>query len=316
MAKSSKKSSQSQQAKQKGKAAAASAEPAAAAAPAQPEHQVPDVAALRWVVGSTLGDHNTDAKTGFDGNKAAGQAALAAGEPALSELQERLFAASKGTDRRRVLLVLQAMDTAGKGGIVRHVVGAVDPQGVEHVAFKAPTEQEREHDFLWRIRKHVPGPGMIGVFDRSHYEDVLVHRVRGLSPLAEVEKRYGAIVAFEKELAQEGITVLKVMLHISREEQGARLAERLERPDKFWKYNPSDLDDREYWDQYQDAYRIAMDQTSTLAAPWYVVPADRKWYARLAVQTLLTQALAEIDPQWPAADFDVEAEKKRLVDLG
>ncbi|RKW71528.1 PPK2 family polyphosphate kinase [Galactobacter caseinivorans] len=315
------KSSKSGKSKQQGKSAAKAAKPAEAPAvavdqPAAEAHQVPDVAALRWVVGSTLGDHNTRDKTGFDGDKVAGQAALAAGVPALSELQERLFAASQGGDKRRVLLVLQAMDTAGKGGIVRHVVGAVDPQGVEHVAFKAPTAQEQKHDFLWRIRRHVPGPGKIGVFDRSHYEDVLVHRVRELSPLAEVEKRYGAIVDFEKELAQEGITVIKVMLHISREEQGARLAERLERPDKFWKYNPSDLDDREYWDQYQDAYRIAMDKTSTLAAPWYVVPADRKWYARLAVQTLLTQALAGIDPQWPAADFDVEAEKKRLVDLG
>lgn len=318
-------SSKSGKSKKQGKHAAAQPEAAAPAAEIATEiaatadpvtHQVPDVGALRWVVGATLGDHNTRDKTGFDGDKVAGQAALAAGVPALSELQERLFAASTGQDKRRVLLVLQAMDTAGKGGIVRHVVGAVDPQGVEHVAFKAPTEEEREHDFLWRIRKHIPGPGKIGVFDRSHYEDVLVHRVRGLSPLEEVDKRYGAIVDFEQELAAEGITVVKVMLHLSREEQRARLAERLERPDKYWKFNPSDLDDREYWDQYQDAYRIAMDKTSTLAAPWYVVPADRKWYARLAVQTLLTQALAAIDPQWPAADFDVEAQKKRLADLG
>ncbi len=278
---------------------------------------LPDAAAaLAWVPGSPMDDSTTADKPGFDGDKAAGEAALAAGTSALDELQERLFAASKGGDTRNVLLVLQAMDTAGKGGIVRHVVGSVDPQGVELTAFKAPSEEERAHDFLWRIRKALPGPGKIGVFDRSHYEDVLVHRVRGLSPLEEVEKRYGQIIDFERELVAAGTVIVKVFLHLSRAEQGKRLAERLDRPDKYWKYNPGDVDARAYWDDYQEAYRIALDKTHTDEAPWFVVPADRKWYARLAVQSLLTQALAKIDPQWPAADFDVAHEQKRLAELG
>lgn len=301
---------------QRGEAKAV-ARAAAPAVPSAPVAALGDVESLlRWKVGSTLGDSTTRDTPGFDGDKVAGQAALAAGVARLDELQERLHAAATAGGKRRVLLVLQAMDTAGKGGIVRHVVGSVDPQGVSIASFKAPTAAEKRHDFLWRIAKRVPEAGKIGVFDRSQYEDVLVHRVRGLSTLEEVDSRYPKIVDFEKELAAEGTEIVKVMLHISREEQGARLAERLDRPDKYWKYNPSDLDDREYWDQYQDAYRIAMDRTDSDEAPWFVVPADRKWYARLAVQALLVAALERIDPQWPAADFDIAEERKRLADLG
>jgi len=253
------------------------------------------------------------ATPGVDVGKGEGERELADGARELGELQERLFAASKGGAIDRVLLVLQAMDTAGKGGIVRHVVGQVDPQGVALAAFKAPTEEERSHDFLWRIEKRLPGPGLIGVFDRSHYEDVLIHRVRGFSSPEEVERRYGAIVDFEQGLVAEGTRVIKVMLHLSKGEQRARLAERLERPDKYWKYNPGDVDERELWEAYMEAYRIAIRRTDSDSAPWYVVPADHKWYARLAVQRLLLDALRGIDPQWPAADFDVEAEKARLA---
>jgi PPK2 family polyphosphate:nucleotide phosphotransferase len=249
---------------------------------------------------------------GFDGGKKAGKAALQSGADALSSLQEKLFAESRAGSEIAVLLVLQGMDTSGKGGIVRHVVGLVDPQGVQHRAFKAPTEEERSHDFLWRIRRELPGPGMVGVFDRSHYEDVLIHRVRGLSGAEELERRYGAIRAFEAEVAASGTPVLKVMLHISKDEQKQRLAERLERKDKFWKYDPADVDDRGYWEQYQDAYQVAVERTSTPDAPWYVVPADRKWYARLAVQHLLTATLEDMQLSWPRATFDVEAEKARL----
>ncbi|GAB2898400.1 PPK2 family polyphosphate kinase [Neomicrococcus lactis] len=250
---------------------------------------------------------------GFNGKKADGQALLAAEAVELSELQERLFAASREGAPDRILLVLQAMDTAGKGGIVRHVVGAVDPQGIEHHAFKAPTDEEKKQDFLWRIEKQLPGPGIIGVFDRSHYEDVLVHRVKGLSPQEEITRRYGAIKDFERDLVAQGTRVIKVMLHISREEQGARLMERLERPDKYWKYNPGDLEDRGLWDQFQEAYQIALRQTDLNDSPWYVVPANKKWYARVAVQRLLLNALKEINPTWPPADFDVEEEKKKLA---
>lgn len=250
---------------------------------------------------------------GFEGGKEAGKARLAAGKEVLSELQEKLFAESRFGSDISVLLILQAMDTAGKGGIVRHVVGAVDPQGVQHHAFKAPTEEEKRHDFLWRVRRELPGPGMIGVFDRSHYEDVLIHRVRKLAEPEVIEERYGAIREFEAGLAGAGTRVVKVMLHLSKEEQKNRLTERLERKDKHWKYNPGDLAERALWDEYQQAYQIAIERTSTPDAPWFVVPADRKWYARIAVQQLLTDALAAMQLSWPKADFDVEAEKERLA---
>lgn len=250
---------------------------------------------------------------GFTGDKKAGAAALAEGATELGALQERLFADSTAGGSRRVLLVLQAMDTAGKGGILRHVVGAVDPQGVQIHAFKAPTDEEKQHDFLWRVRRQLPAAGRIGVFDRSHYEDVLIHRVRGFSAPEVIEERYGLIRDFERELVDDGISVLKVMLHISRDEQKARLAERLERPDKHWKYNPGDIDERARWDDYMRAYEIAITRTDADAAPWYVVPADRKWYARLAVQHLLLDTLRSFDLQWPAADFDVQAEQARLA---
>ncbi|MCY1718273.1 polyphosphate kinase 2 family protein [Microbacterium sp. SL62] len=274
----------------------------------------PAADALRVKPGFRLADIDPRSTPGYDGDKTDGRADLEAGRAPLEGLQERLFAQSvAGTATGSVLLVLQAMDTAGKGGIVRHVVGAVDPQGVELASFKKPTAEELEHDFLWRIEKRLPDAGRLGVFDRSHYEDVLIGRVRELAPHDEIERRYGAIVSFEAQAAEMGIRVVKVMLHISKDEQRERLGERLERPDKHWKYNPSDVDERELWNAYMDAYQVAIERTSTPVAPWHVVPADRKWYARLAVQQLLIDALEDIDPRWPAADYDVEVEKDRLA---
>ena len=253
------------------------------------------------------------ATPGFEGKKDDGKAVLAERDSALDELQERLYAAHHGQEGgRSVLLVVQGMDTSGKGGIMRHVVGNVDPQGVDIAAFKAPTPAEKRHDFLWRIRKRTPAPGMIGVFDRSHYEDVLIHRVHGWADAKELRERYTAINAFERELTEAGTTIVKVMLHISRQEQGERLMERLERPDKHWKFNPGDVDERHHWDSYMEAYTRALRATSTVAAPWTVIPADRKWYARIAVQQLLLDALEGIDPQWPAAEFDVAEQTERL----
>ncbi|MDQ1175672.1 polyphosphate kinase 2 family protein [Microbacterium sp. SORGH_AS_0421] len=275
---------------------------------------MPAADALRVEPGFRLVDIDPRSTPGYDGDKNDGRADLEAGRAPLEGLQERLFAQSvAGTATGSVLLVLQAMDTAGKGGIVRHVVGAVDPQGVELASFKKPTAEELEHDFLWRIEKRLPDAGRLGVFDRSHYEDVLIGRVRELAPPEEIERRYGAIVSFEAQAAEMGIRVVKVMLHISKDEQRERLGERLARPDKHWKYNPSDVDERKLWDAYMDAYQVAIERTSTPIAPWHVVPADRKWYARLAVQQLLIDALEDIDPQWPAADYDVEVEKQRLA---
>jgi len=268
---------------------------------------------LRVGPGVDLTGIDTSGTPGFEDDKDAGEGALAAGVDELADLQEQLFAVSRSGDGRSVLLLLQAMDTAGKGGIVKHVVGAVDPQGVQIAAFKRPTPEEEKQHFLERIRKRLPTPGMIGVFDRSHYESVLIHRVRGLSPLEEVEGRYAEIVAFENEIRDAGTTLIKVMLHVSKDEQKQRLAERLERPDKHWKYNPGDIDERAYWDDYMEAYRIAIERTSTDDAPWYVVPADKKWYARLAVHGLLLDALRGLRLEWPVAEFDVETEKQRLA---
>jgi PPK2 family polyphosphate:nucleotide phosphotransferase len=269
---------------------------------------------LRVREGFRLAAVDPESTPGHPGSRSRGREDLAAGVDELDQLQERLYAASRTSARdASVLLVLQAMDSAGKGGIIRHVVGSVDPQGVMLTAFKKPTDEELAHDFLWRVERRVPAAGMIGVFDRSHYEDVLIGRVRSLAPADEIERRYGAINDFEQRLTDAGTRLVKVMLHISADEQRTRLMERLDRADKHWKYNPGDVDERELWPRYMAAYQTAFDRTSTEHAPWFVVPANRKWYARLAVQTLLLETLEGIDPQWPAATFDVEIEKARLA---
>ncbi len=256
----------------------------------------------------------TDETPGFDGDKAEGKAALLALGDELSDLQERLYAEGSADvgHGRAVLLVLQGMDTSGKGGVLRHTVGLVDPQGIRISSFKKPTEEELEHDFLWRVRKALPSKGIIGVFDRSHYEDVLIVRVHQLAPEDEIERRYDLINAFEAELAGAGITIIKCMLHISADEQKERLLARLEDPTKHWKFNPGDIDERAHWPAYREAYQIALERTNTEVAPWYVIPSDRKWYRNLTIGNLLHETLTRMNPQWPAADFDVEEQKQRL----
>jgi PPK2 family polyphosphate:nucleotide phosphotransferase len=256
----------------------------------------------------------TDATLGFEGKKAEGEKSLLGLGPDLSELQERLFAEHTKGSKRRLLLVLQGMDTSGKGGTLRHTVGLMDPQGIKITSFKAPTPEERAHDFLWRIEKAAPAPGYVGVFDRSHYEDVLIARVRELAPAAEIERRYDAINDFEQRLVDDGTTIVKCMLHISPDVQKERLLARLDDETKHYKYNPGDLDERRLWPAYRTAYEIALERTNTDAAPWHGVPSDRKWLRNLAIGSLLLDALRELDPQWPTADFDVEAERKRLTD--
>jgi PPK2 family polyphosphate:nucleotide phosphotransferase len=209
--------------------------------------------------------------------------------------------------------VLQGMDTAGKGGIVGHVVGAANPMGLVYKNFGVPTAEERAHHYLWRIRNALPPAGHIGVFDRSHYEDVLVVRVHNLVPPEVWSARYDEINAFERELVDGGTTLVKVAMMISPHEQKRRLADRLERPDKYWKYNPNDVDERKLWPDYQQAYQAVLDRTSTPYAPWYVVPSDKKWYSRLAVTELLIDALDGLDLRWPLPDFDVETERRRIA---
>ncbi len=269
--------------------------------------------ALRVGPGFVLADVDTRSTPAFTGDKADAEALMGPLADQVAELQERLYAESKGGGKRSVLLIIQGMDTSGKGGIMRHVVGAADPQGVHITAFKAPTAQERAHPFLWRIRNALPTPGIIGVFDRSQYEDVLIVRVHDLVPRQQWSRRYAQINAFERTAAEAGTTIIKVMLNISKDEQKERLAARLADPEKHWKFNPGDLDERAYWDDYMTAYQVALEKCSTDVAPWYVVPADRKWYARLAVMNLLLGALQGLDPQWPTADFDV-AEQQALLE--
>ena len=254
----------------------------------------------------------TDATPGFDGDKAAARAELEEIGEELADLQERLFAEGRSGGTRSLLLVLQGMDTSGKGGTLKNTVGLMDPQGVRITSFKAPTEEEKAHDFLWRIRKALPQPGYVGAFDRSHYEDVLIVRVRELAPPAEVEQRYDLINEFERELVDGGTTIVKCLLHISAAEQKERLLARLDDPAKHWKFNPGDVDERALWPQYREAYEIALERTDTDHAPWHVVPADRKWYRDLAIARLLRDALRGMDLQWPAADFDVEDQRRRL----
>ncbi|HEX4057291.1 MAG TPA: polyphosphate kinase 2 family protein [Galbitalea sp.] len=267
---------------------------------------------LRATPDTKLADIDTASSPGFKGDKDDADKVLAAGVAEIGDLQERLFAESLYGGKRSVLLVLQAMDTAGKGGTVEHVLEGVDPHGIKIHSFKAPTPEEKAHDFLWRITPELPPAGFLGVFDRSHYEDVLIAKVHQLAPPAEIERRYDAISEFEAGIVANGTTVIKVMLHVSPDEQKKRLLARLDDPTKQWKFNPEDVDERGFWNQYQEAYQIAIDRTTTDAAPWYVVPADHKWYSRLAVQDILLTHLRELDPQWPDPTYDVAAQRARV----
>jgi PPK2 family polyphosphate:nucleotide phosphotransferase len=255
-----------------------------------------------------LGRHPTDAHPGVKGKEEA-EAAEEPDQEALSDLQARLFAEG----RRALLLVLQGMDTSGKSGVIKHVGKAFVPLGTHVQAFRAPSEEERAHDFLWRVRRALPAYGQIGIFDRSHYEDVLVVRVHDLVSEDVWRSRYGAINRFEEELADFGVTVVKCLLHISSDYQRERLLARLEDPTKRWKFNEGDVEERQHWPAYQEAYADAVRRCSD-AAPWYVVPADRRWYRRWGVTRILLETLREMDPQYPGRDdLDVEVLRKRLA---
>lgn len=270
--------------------------------------------ALRVPPGAVdLSAWDTKATSGFSGTKDEGKVALEGLGAEVSDWQERLFAEGRKGGERRILLVLQGMDTSGKGGVIRHGAGLMDPQGLRITSFKAPTPAEKRRGFLWRIRQALPAPGVIGIFDRSHYEDVLIARVRNLVAPPVWNRRYEQINEFEAELAESGITMLKCFLHISSEEQKVRLEARLDDPTKHWKYNPGDVDERELWPAYTEAYEAALEKCNSAEAPWYVIPSDRKWYRNWAVTTLLLETLRDLNPEWPKADFDVEAEKARLA---
>ncbi|MEU6682112.1 PPK2 family polyphosphate kinase [Streptomyces sp. NPDC046832] len=261
-----------------------------------------------------LSRYDAAATPGGPHGKAEGKAATGRIGERLAVLQERLWAASTGGDRRRVLLVLQGMDTSGKGGTVKHVIGLLNPSGCRITAFTAPTDEERAHSFLWRVERALPIPGELGIFDRSHYEDVLVARVRDLAPAPEIARRYEQIKRFERSLTDDGVTLVKCFLHLSYEEQRRRLLKRLDKPEKRWKFAASDIDDRALWPAFQEAYGIALERCGTPNAPWYLIPADHKWYRNWAVSTLLLEHFEELDPRYPEADFDVAECRRRLLE--
>ncbi len=273
---------------------------------------------LRLPLGAvSMGDLDPSATPGYPGEgKDDAEVHTAALASELSDLQEMLYASGRSVPEKapRVLVVLQGMDTSGKGGVIRHAIGLVDPQGVDLTAFKAPTAEERKHHYLWRIRKALPGAGKIGIFDRSHYEDVLVVRVDSLVPEDVWSTRYDEINRFEADLVADGYRLIKCMLNVSFDEQRRRLAERLDDPSKYWKYNPGDVDARQKWPAYMEAYEAALERCNTEAAPWFVIPSDRKWYRNWAVAELLRETLASMGLAWPAAEFDVGTEQRRVAD--
>jgi PPK2 family polyphosphate:nucleotide phosphotransferase len=238
---------------------------------------------------------DTRATDAWDGDKAQGKAAVDWLSSRIEALQEQLYAEG----RHRVLVVLQATDTGGKDGTIRHVFDGVNPAGVQVASFKKPTEAELAHDFLWRVHRHVPRDGQITIFNRSHYEDVLIVRVHDLVPEERWRRRYHHIREFERLLADEGTTIVKFFLHISKAEQAERLQARLDEPDKHWKFSRADLDERARWDDYQAAFTEAIAETTTDVAPWYVIPADRKWYRNLVISQVLVDLLEGLDMRWP-----------------
>ena len=250
-----------------------------------------------------LAEWDPNDRRAFPVEKAKGHERLSGLNRELEELQALLYAEHK----HKVLIVLQAMDTGGKDGTIRHVFKGVNPQGVRVAAFKKPTPEELSHDFLWRVHKQVPRRGEIVIFNRSHYEDVLVVRVHDLAPKEVWSKRYDHINDFERLLAEEGTTILKFFLHIDLEEQKERLQARLDQPHKRWKFNPADLDDRKLWPQYLEAYEDAISKTSTDWAPWYIVPANKKWYRNLVVGSVIVETLRGLNMRYPEPAFDPAA---------
>ena len=249
----------------------------------------------------------------IDASKTSGTKMLLKKRRTLRKLQGKLFADSTVDGKGSMLIILQGMDSSGKGGIVKHALAGMNASGVVVHGFKAPTDEELRHDFLWRVRKRLPEPGMVSVFDRSHYEDVLAARVQNLADSDTIEERYGKINDFERQAIDNGTSVVKIMLQISEKEQKKRLVARLHRKSKLWKYNPSDVDDRERWRALQEAYQIALERTSTNEAPWHVIPADNKWYARLAAQQIVLTKLRELELDWPRPEYDLKKERRRVA---
>jgi len=254
-----------------------------------------------------LSEYETSYKGELD--KKTGKAQLKEHTLALSDIQELMYAEHK----QKLLIVLQGIDTSGKDGTIEHVFGDVNPQGTKVINFKVPTKKELDHDYLWRVHQHTPGKGEIVIFNRSHYEDVLVVRVHDIVPEDVWKKRYDQINDFERLLADEGTTIRKFFLHVSKQEQAKRFLARLDRPQKRWKFNPGDLEEREYWDDYIAAFEDVLSKTSTPWAPWYVVPADRKWYRNLVVASVVLDSLKSLDMQFPEEVPEIDSYRSQLT---
>jgi len=263
-----------------------------------------EIAPYLVVPGDDAGLETRDprSKSGYEGGKVEGKAALRRLNTTIAELQMRLWAESK----QKLLVVLQAMDTGGKDSTIRHVFSGVNPQGVRVWSFDVPSQAELSHDYLWRVHRRMPANGVITIFNRSHYEDVLVVRVKNLVPEDVWQRRYDHIAQFERMLTDEGTTIVKLFLHISEGEQRQRLQSRLDEPEKRWKFSIEDLEARKLWDRYMQAYEDALTRTSAAHAPWYVVPADRKWYRNLVVSSILIDTLQKMDPRFPPASSELD----------
>jgi len=253
-----------------------------------------------------LAGHDPRATPGFRGKRDA-DTILEKSIVRLSDLQYLLYAENK----RALLIVLQAMDTGGKDGTIRHVMSGLNPSGCRVKAFKVPGAEEIEHDFLWRVHQAVPPRGDFGIFNRSHYEDVIVVRVHGLKPRSVWEARYDQINAFERHLVENDVTILKFFLHISKDEQKKRIEQRIKDPTKRWKLTPSDFEERKYWNDYQQAYEDALNRCSTKWAPWFIIPADKKWYRNLAVSQIMVETLESMRMKFPKPTFDPSKLKLR-----
>ncbi|MFT8638954.1 PPK2 family polyphosphate kinase [Bifidobacterium sp.] len=268
--------------------------------------------ALRFHSGVVLGDVDCESTPGFESRKSDAKEFVSLSSDEIGNYQSLLYANGVKGSRRRILIVLQGMDTSGKGSMVEHVFSQTNPMGIHYHGFGAPTQKELNHDYLWRIRRELPKDGWISIFDRSHYEDIVMPRIFGTYPRQIWEARYDEINDFEHRLTQDGCVIIKIFLCISKDFQKKRFLRRLDDPRKYWKFDPSDVKAREHWDDYMDAWQEVMERTSTDYAPWHVIPANHRWYSRAVLSQILRARLQDMNLSWPPADFNVDLVRQHL----
>ena len=273
---------------------------------------LPPAQLLRFHSHTHLVDIDAGSKPGFDGDQEAGERFIADSSSEIANYQRLMYANGIHGDTHRVLIVLQGMDASGKGGIVRHVFSQVDPMGIHYHGFGKPSEEDLAHDYLWRIRRELPSNGWISIFDRSQYEDIVMPRITGSLPEETWRARYGQINDFEAELAGSGCAIIKIFLVSSRQAQRQHFLRRLDDPTRYWKFDPSDLEARDRWDDYMAAWQEVFERTSTSIAPWYLIPAEKRWYSRMVVSELLRTTMKNFNQTWPPLDADRDEALARL----